>query len=494
VSASLLRCAAVVTCRNEADLLQQHLPLWIQEGLELVVIDHSSTDTTRSIAEAWLGRGVLAVESLAWQGDFSLSQQLAAKAAVIEGLDHDWVVHLDADEWLHSPREGETLQQAISRLAAAGANAVNFEEFVFLPLGPGRAAEHYYFFAPAEQRLIRAWNRRCGFSNQISGGHRLMSAGGDTPLQVASDNLVLRHYIVQNQRHARRKYLERRFQPAELQQGWHHNRLRLCARQLTFPDPAELQQLLRPDQRQLDRTQPHSQHYWHWPDASKTKPCRSVVCLYGCDADTGLLEAFYTSALWALIRQRADTVLLEVWGGSTTGDHLNGRRLTLATPEDYSQLSLKTLRMLRWCSRQLRMKQLIKIDLTCLNYQGRLRIEPAAVATWLEGRLARPLDQSNHYDGLLHHSAPSHDNLQQWGQRKGVDVKPAAVFGENGHIPAFFSGKAYALSRPLLHYIAGYGTAMAHDHVRHLNGAEDLMVGRLAERFQTALAQSARSS
>ena len=104
------------------------------------------------------------------------------------------------------------------------------------------------------------------------------------------------------------------------------------------------------------------------------------------------------------------------------------------------------------------------------------------------------MDQSNHYDGLLHHSAPSHDNLQQWGQRKGVDVKPAAVFGENGHIPAFFSGKAYALSRPLLHYIAGYGTAMAHDHVRHLNGAEDLMVGRLAERFQTALAQSARSS
>ena len=27
MSAPLLRCAAVVTCRNEADLLQQHLPL-----------------------------------------------------------------------------------------------------------------------------------------------------------------------------------------------------------------------------------------------------------------------------------------------------------------------------------------------------------------------------------------------------------------------------------------------------------------------------------
>ena len=320
-----------------------------------------------------------------------------------------------------------------------------------------------------------------------------MSAGA-TPLQLASDNLVLRHYIVQNQRHARRKYLERRFQTAELQQGWHHNRLRLCARQLTFPDPAELQQLQRPDQRQLERTQPQSLHYWHWPDASKNHPCRTVVCLYGCEADAPLLKAFYDSSLWELIRQRSDTMLLEVWGGGTTNDHCDGRRLTLATPEDYSQLSLKTLQMLRWCSRQLRMKQLIKVDLTCLNYSGPQRIEPAAVATWLEDRLASPLDGANPYDGLLHHSAPSYDNLQQWGQRKGVCVKPVVVFGKNGHIPGFFSGKAYALSRPLLRYIAGYGTAMAHEHVLHLNGAEDLMVGRLAERFQTALAQSARNS
>ena len=47
----LLRCAAVVACRNEADLLSQHLPLWIAEGLDLVVIDHSSTDASRAVAE-----------------------------------------------------------------------------------------------------------------------------------------------------------------------------------------------------------------------------------------------------------------------------------------------------------------------------------------------------------------------------------------------------------------------------------------------------------
>ena len=129
MSSSPVRCAAVVACRNDAMMLERHLPLWIAEGLEVVVIDHSSDDNTRAVAERWLGQGVLAVEHLDWQGTFSLSQQLSAKATVIEGLEHDWIIHLDADEWLHSPRDGETLQQAISRLAAGGANAVNFEEF-----------------------------------------------------------------------------------------------------------------------------------------------------------------------------------------------------------------------------------------------------------------------------------------------------------------------------------------------------------------------------
>ena len=487
----LLRCAAVVACRNEAHLLAEHLPIWISEGLEVVVIDHSSTDATRAVAEAHLGAGVLAVESMRWLGHFSLDQQLAAKAAVIERLDHDWVIHIDADEWLHSSRNDETLQGALSRLAAAGANAVNFEEFVFLPLTPDQAAEHYYFFAPAPQRLIRAWNRRCGFSNQGQGGHRLNSTN-NTPLHLAEESLVLRHHIVRNQRKARRKYLQRAFHPEELQKGWHSNRLRLSARQLTFPDAAELEQLTNPTQRQLNRSAPHTRHYWHWPDATKTRPCRSVVCLYGCAADAALLDAFYDSALWELIRQRTDTLLLEVWAGGDAKDHCDGRRLTLATREAYDQLSHKTHRMLRWCSRQLRTKQLIKLDLTCLRYRGKQTIDPKEVTTWLASRLAEPLGDSSQYDGFLHHARPMQANIHQWGQNKGVTVDPAQVFGVDGMVPSFYSGKAYALSRPLMRYIAGHGAPMAEEHVRFLHGAEDLMVGRLAERFQAA--QSARKS
>lgn len=84
-------------------------------------------------------------------------------------------------------------------------------------------------------------------------------------------------------------------------------------------------------------------------------------------------------------------------------------------------------------------------------------------------------------------------NILQWGRNKGVTVNPGAVFGRGGRVPGFYSGKAYALSRPLLRCIAVHGTPVAHEHVRHLNDAEDLMVGRLAERFQAIRASSGRS-
>ena len=53
---------------------------------------------------------------------------------VVEALNSDWVVHVDADVIMHSYREGEGLREGLSRLDAEGWNVVNFDEFVFLPI------------------------------------------------------------------------------------------------------------------------------------------------------------------------------------------------------------------------------------------------------------------------------------------------------------------------------------------------------------------------
>ena len=106
------------------------------------MIDNDSSDETVAVCRQYLGKGVLFMERVAWTGFFDLSAQLEAKREVAARLDHDWLIHVDADEWLQSPNEGETLLDGIKRVSAQGYNAINFDEFVFLPVDgrrrPGR--------------------------------------------------------------------------------------------------------------------------------------------------------------------------------------------------------------------------------------------------------------------------------------------------------------------------------------------------------------------
>jgi len=93
-------------------------------------------------------------------------------------------------------------------------------------------------------------------------------------------------------------------------------------------------------------------------------------------------------------------------------------------------------------------------------------IDPEALAQWVERRLETPLQGGQHYDGLLHHATPKQANILQWGRNKGLAVNHEAVFGVDGRVQSFFGGKAYAISRPLLRYIARHGAPVAHKHVR----------------------------
>jgi glycosyltransferase involved in cell wall biosynthesis len=269
---SELRIAAFIAVRNQADYLRRTLPHLADNGISVVVIDNQSTDGLREVVDDQRRAGAaIALEYLPFHGSFDLSRQLEAKASLIEQSDADWVLHLDADEMPHSCREGETLAAAIARADAAGYNVVNFEEFVFLPIEPGPARDehaffpftHYYFFEPSKLRLMRAWRRICGFTNVDSGGHHLR--GEDT--RIFPENQVLRHYPFLSQQHAWEKYSKRRFNENDLARGWHGNRIDIDHRLFTFPAPGELELLEALGRHALDRSRPHTTHYWQWAPA-----------------------------------------------------------------------------------------------------------------------------------------------------------------------------------------------------------------------------------
>jgi glycosyltransferase involved in cell wall biosynthesis len=261
-------CAAVLCVRNEHLHIRRALTDFIDQGIDVVVIDHGSTDGTREICEELIGSGVLSIDHIKWEGVYDQTAQLKAKARVFENLRHDWIIHADADEWLQSSRKGESLLDGLDRINENGFNVVNFEEFVFLPYH-GQQVDFdayrkdilgYYLFAPHERRLMRAWKRSASLKNIDSGGHTLSGQ----EMKIAPESFILRHYIVLSHELAVQKYVRRTFSRRDLERGWHGNRLHLRAEDLELPPPDELKMLSRWDSKDFDRTEPRKIHYWGW--------------------------------------------------------------------------------------------------------------------------------------------------------------------------------------------------------------------------------------
>jgi hypothetical protein len=240
----------------------------IDDGLDVVLIDHYSSDRTVELARPFLGHGLLSIERLAWTGQFSIAEQLEAKRRIIDQLDHDWIVHVDADEWLSAPAEGQTLLAGLRAADEAGYNAVHFNEFVFIPR-PGedayaadyrRRLTRYYHYRPSYPYLQRAWKHRSGLDNRPFGGHLL--AG---PVQQYPIDFVMRHYIALSEKHARRKYVGRSFAKDEVRRGFHHDRVGLTAADLALPGHRrDINTLPHWSSKAFDTTNAVTRHFWEW--------------------------------------------------------------------------------------------------------------------------------------------------------------------------------------------------------------------------------------
>jgi hypothetical protein len=74
----------------------------------------------------------------------------------------------DADEIREAPPPYSTLREGLEGADREGFNAVNFDEFVFLPTSEEESfegtdyvasMEYYYFFEPRPLRQVKAWKK-----------------------------------------------------------------------------------------------------------------------------------------------------------------------------------------------------------------------------------------------------------------------------------------------------------------------------------------------
>ena len=263
-----MKIVAILAVRNEELYVRRCLRWLVGQGVQVVVIDNESIDGTRRVCAEFSRDGVIAITSYPYRGYYPWKGLLEEKTRLRKQLDADWVIHQDADEILSSSRPGESLHEAIRRADGAGYNAVNFNEFVFIPESVEKSYErsdyllamkHYYFFEPWAPRLIRAFKNNLDVDNVASAGHTLPLEA----INLSPENLTLRHYIFLSVAHGRQKYLSRIYSMEELALGWHKSRVRIHNFSLV-PPPHRLERakdFLRAD---LEMKNPRSTHFWEW--------------------------------------------------------------------------------------------------------------------------------------------------------------------------------------------------------------------------------------
>ena len=258
---------AILATYNEEHFIAGCLEHLIGQGVEVYLIDNSSTDRTVEIAERYLQRGVVGIENwpraegvYKWQPILERKEQLAAT------LDADWFVHVDADEIRLPPRSDRTLAQAFAEVEARGCNAVNFLEFAFVPTRETPDHDHprfqqtmrwYYPFLPRFPHRLNAWKRQPERVELAwSGGHEVRFPG----LRMYPESFKMRHYIFLSMPYALRKYIGTRYDSAEVRQGWHRQRALLTPEKIRLPSQKELRHYA--SDSELDPSNPWTRHAW----------------------------------------------------------------------------------------------------------------------------------------------------------------------------------------------------------------------------------------
>lgn len=282
---------ALLATYNEERFIKGCLDHLIGEGISVYLIDNESTDRTVEIAQGYLGKGLVGLESLPRDGVYRWGEILRRKEELADSLDGDWFVHLDADEIRLAPRSGITLADAFAEVEGQGYNAVTFQEFTFIPTEEEPDHDHedfaqtmrwYYPYKTGMPHGLKAWKRpttppKRWFpdprrrSNRAelawSGGHRIRFRG----MRIYDQSFPMRHYLFLSIPHAIEKYVERRFDEQELRSGWHQWRARITEEALRLPAQAELRAY--EGDWSLDASNPRSEHYIaQW--IGRTEPAR----------------------------------------------------------------------------------------------------------------------------------------------------------------------------------------------------------------------------
>jgi glycosyltransferase involved in cell wall biosynthesis len=259
-----MRIVAILATFNEERFIRGCIEHLLRHGVGVYLIDNASQDRTVALAERYLKRGLLGIESFPRAGTYDWRPILERKERLADELDADWFMHVDADEVRLPRRTDRTLAQEVAAADDLGFNAINFLEYAFVPTRESPDHDHpdyektmrrYYPFLPSFPHRLNAWKKQPQKVDLASSGGHLVHFPG---VRMYPESFPMRHYLFLSVPHAVRKHVDKSYSPAELALGWHRARAGLRAEQIVLQSENELRRYT--GDHELDPSNPLKKH------------------------------------------------------------------------------------------------------------------------------------------------------------------------------------------------------------------------------------------
>jgi len=211
-----------------------------------------------------------------------------------------------------------------------------------------------------------------------------------------------------------------------------------------------------------------------------------LACIYTCRKHADLLSKFHLTEFGVYLKGLSNTLILEIYADPEISESMyENSELILKTEEKYENLSVKSYLMIDYCVSNFQFKHLLKVDVTNVLPRSNLEsesshaeISPHQMVKFLSAR-----ESFGDYEGIKLLTNAGRKGAENWASKKGGAIDYQRVFGEED-MPLYYTGKCYALSNRLARFISQHGSSMAREHANYLMGSEDVMIGRLNEKFK----------
>lgn len=202
---SEFKIVALISAFNEGDIISRVLEHLIANGVLAYLIDNRSTDDTVEQAKAWLGRGLIGIESLPRDRD-ALGEIPKRKEALAATLGADWFIDHDADEMREAPFPGMSLKEAIRWVDDLGYNCIDFRTLEFRPTDDhfrqGHDPKLHFQYMEEGLSVDRApWKCWKAGSAPVALSESGGSDVGSEGRRVFPVRFILRHYPVRRASH-----------------------------------------------------------------------------------------------------------------------------------------------------------------------------------------------------------------------------------------------------------------------------------------------------